>query len=1080
MRLSTKLLLTTCVPPALIWLVGIYVVQTSQDQLRAAIQTAAMAEVTSVQQEIDRLLKARTGTWRDLLSSQQVINTLVESNRELRDNPDHEALLTGRVERWTSEDSEVRKQVGDEVLDHALSEELASTVRKMKQLSGEVEVFREVTLSNVFGGLVAQSGPTSTYLHNESAWWKAAEAKGEFLGDVTVSRGPGGEEEVVTLEFCRRIDDREGEFVGMLRVEIDLQEVLKVVDFYARRGGRDRGMVLLNRDGKLIRIGGRGMTRALSDGSRYLVKNENGELEGTQLLQRDASGREQVYTYAVPPEDGIVSSLGWVAVHTAEADTVLAPVRQLRNNVLLATVVATFLGVAVMLWVVFPVSRRMRHLVEATKQIGKGTNEEPISESGHDELSDLSHEFNKMTVRLGEAQDKLRVAMERAEEASKAKGDFLANMSHEIRTPMNAIVGITDLTLGTDLTEEQRHYQVLVEQSAQALLMLLNDILDYSKIEAGKLELERREFDLRDSLGDILQTLSPRAEEKNLELVLRVEPVIPRVLVGDLTRLRQVIVNLVGNALKFTDRGEVLVCVEQAGKREGRHELLFKVRDTGVGVREDRQETIFEVFAQADSSTTREFGGSGLGLAISKRIVEKMEGEISVESVEGEGSTFQFTGVFGAGATGTSGESSILRSLKGLPVLVVDDNATQRETVRGMLVHWGMAAILCPDGESALAKLDELAKEGNEPQLAVIDLGMPGMEGIQLAARIRGQAHWSGLPLIMLSSVSGAARSKEAAEVGIARLVNKPVKESILFDAIVHAMGMGEQLPPKRRREPGTRPLVAPGMSILLAEDGKVNQLVAVRLLERRGHSVRVVQNGREAVNLVAGEDFDAVLMDIQMPVMSGYEAAREIRASERESGRHVPIIAMTAHAMPGDREECLAAGMDDYVSKPIESNELYEVVERFASDDGAEVSVSGEEESLDREGSVEERKEAPDSSVFDPEEFRDRIGDETLMCELIRIFEEEARTMWAELRKAEEEGDMAALHEAAHRMKGLVGNYCAGRAWNCVSELDLRARAGELAEAVLLARAFDAELELLEIALREFRERIEAKLQPS
>ena len=292
MRLSTKLLLTTCVPPALIWLVGIYVVQTSQDQLRSTIQTAAMAEVTSVQEEIDRLLKARTGTWEDLVRNERVINALVRSNRELSERPDRSVSLKERAKRWSSGNPEVRRLATAELVDEILSDELASTVEKMKQLSGEIEVFREVILTNSYGAVVAQSRPVSEYLYDGMTWWKASAENGRYLGDVAVKRGPDGAEEVVTLEFCQRVDGEDGELIGMLRVEIDLQEVLEVVDSYARRGGRDRGMVLLNRDAKLIRIGGRGTTRALSDGSRYLVKNGSDRLEGTQLLERDASGRE--------------------------------------------------------------------------------------------------------------------------------------------------------------------------------------------------------------------------------------------------------------------------------------------------------------------------------------------------------------------------------------------------------------------------------------------------------------------------------------------------------------------------------------------------------------------------------------------------------------------------------------------------------------------------------------------------------------------------------------------------------------------------------------------------------------------
>lgn len=1074
MRLSTKLLLTICVPPALIALVGIYVVKTSEDQLRGSIQTAAMAEADSVQREIDRLLRARTATWEDFAGEERVRAALVRSNEMLGAK---EGLIEGIELLWSEE--ERRNSLPEGFLDKSLMRELNLTVESMSDLSGGTRVFQEVILTNAFGGVVAQSGPPVEYLHDERPWWKEARSNGRYISDVAV-RADGGSEEEVTIGFCLRIDGSEGDFLGVLKVDISLQEVLGVVDSHARRGGRDRGMVLLSRDGRLIRIGGRGKTRTLSDGSRYVVRNESGELEGEQIIEKGASGREQVYTYANPPEQGIVSNLGWVAVHTADVDAQFAPVRQLRNNVILAAAVATFLGVGVMLWVVFPVSRRMKRLVEATRQIGKGTIEAPISVAGHDELSELSDEFNQMRTRLGETQENLRKAMEQANEASKAKGDFLANMSHEIRTPMNAIMGITELTLGTELTEEQRHYQVLVEQSAHSLLMLLNDILDYSKIEAGKLELENREFDLRDSVGDILHTLSPRAVEKNLELVFRVEPEVPVILSGDLTRLRQIIVNLVGNALKFTDRGEVVLSVENRHELEGRVELLFKVRDTGIGVRADRLERIFEVFAQADSSTTREFGGSGLGLAISKRIVKKMGGEIWAESVVGEGSIFHFTAVLDVASEQEENESNILQSLDQLAVLVVDDNATQRRVVGEMLYHWGISGILCPDGESALVALEKLESEGREAKLLLIDRSMPAIDGLQLAKYIRRDSRWSELPMILLTSVSDGAPGGKTDELGITKVVNKPIKQSLLLDAIMLAMGMEERKQEGRRRDAGRQGRQVDSMQVLLAEDGKVNQLVAVRLLERRGHRVTVVENGLEAVNRSRKENFDVILMDIQMPVMSGYEASQEIRRREKQTGIHIPIIAMTAHAMPGDREECINAGMDAYLSKPIESDEFYAVVESYGSGDGVEEPAGA----VPRAGSdmkeVKGEDEDAGVTIFDADAFRQRIGDEMLMCEIIRIFEEELGQMWQSLLEAERKGDPGKVHEAAHRLKGLVGNYCASRAWSCVTELNGLAAAGDLAAASKVVPDFEKELGLLEEALREFRELLEATLSSS
>ncbi len=1056
MRLSTKLLLTICVPPALIWLVGMYVVKISQDQIRGSIQTSAEAEVQSAQEQIDRVLQDRTETWEEFSEQRKVIDAVMRSNRLIQEQ---DGLIEQIAEAWN--DQEKRSSLPKGSLDEALMSELGAAVVRMSQFSGGTWVFREVLLTNAFGGIVAQSGQGGDYFHGSAPWWKRAKAQGRHLGAVRVERDQKGEE-VVVIDFRQRIEDSSGRFIGVLKVDINLEEVLQIVDSHAKRGGRNRGMVLLNQEEQLIRIGGRGETRTLSDGSRY--------------LQRVS---EEVFTYSKPSEGGLMPSLGWIAVHTAEADAFLAPVRQLRNSVILAAAVGTFLGVAIMLWVVLPVSWRMVRLVEATKQFGKGSKGVPIPVVGHDEISELSHEFNQMRTRLGETQENLTEAMEQAKEASKAKGDFLANMSHEIRTPMNAIMGITELTLGTELTEEQLHYQVLVEQSAHSLLMLLNDILDYSKIEAGKLELEDRDFDIRDSVGDILHTMSPRAVEKNLELVLKVGRDVPRLLTGDLTRLRQVIVNLVGNALKFTDYGEVVLVVERVKEVDGRVEILFEVRDTGIGVRADRLETIFEVFAQADSSTTREFGGSGLGLAISKRIVKKMGGEIWAESALGEGSVFRFTALLGAGSGEVDKEKDYLEPLEDLEVLVVEDNATQRETIGEMLRFWGLKPSLCSSATQAVSVLERKEAKGEALKLMIVDRVLGDEDGLELATRIHTSSRWSGLPMILLTSVSDGPPGKEVNQVGISKVVNKPIKQSPLLDAIMLATGLGTRKPQKRRRVARGQERSVESMSILLAEDGKVNQLVAVRLLERRGHRVTVVENGKEAVDQNLKQQFDVILMDIQMPVMSGYEACREIRALEKKTQTRVAIVAMTAHAMPGDREECLEVGMDDYISKPIESEEFYEIIERYGSPGNRErETLTASREAFDEKSDQQNSEKELDKTIFDAESFSRRIGDEALMRELILIFEEEMEAMWISLREAEKCQDMKSIYESAHRLKGLVGNFCAGRAWKCVTELNDRAKkechGDEVTEAVI---RFERELRLLESSLRDFREKLENKV---
>lgn len=1072
MRLSTKLLLTICVPPALIWLVGMYVVKVSQDQIRESIRSSAAAEVWSVQEEIDRVLEARIKTWDEFIRREKVTNAVERSNRFFREG---EGLMKEIGEAW--KDQERKSSLAEGSVDMDLMADLRETVEKMSDFNDGIRVFRQVILTNSFGGIVAESGMSEEYAQGTTDWWKQAKDLGRYLSSVRVERDEKTGEEEVVIDFCQRIEDSTGRFLGVLRVDINLGEVLEIVDSYARRGGRDRGMVLLNRDAELIRIGGRGETRTLSDGARYLVGKRK-KMAGEGLsLEREISDGEQVFTYAEPSEAGLMKDLGWIAVHTAEADALLAPVRQLRNSVLLVAAVATFLGVAIMLWVVFPVSWRMSRLVEATKQIGKGTHQAPIPVAGGDEISELSHEFNQMRTRLGETQENLREAVEQAKEASKAKGDFLANMSHEIRTPMNAIMGITELTLGTELTEEQRHYQVLVEQSAHSLLMLLNDILDYSKIEAGKLELEDRVFDLRDSVGDILHTLSPRAVDKNIELAFRVDRDVPLLLTGDLTRLRQVIVNLVGNALKFTDRGEVVLGVKRMKNIEGRIEILFEVRDTGIGVRSDRLEKIFEVFAQADSSTTREFGGSGLGLAISKRIVTKMGGKIWAESVMGEGSVFRFTALLGIDSAGEE-EGDYLDPLDGLPVLVVEDNATQRGILGEMLENWGLRAILCPDVATAMDVLEQAEEDKDEIKLVIVDWVLPDGDGIDFAKKIHGYPRRKKLPMILLTSVSDGSPGKEVDAVGISKVVNKPIKQSLLLDAVMLATGLGVRKPQKRRSESRQDKRAVNSMSILLAEDGKVNQLVAVRLLERRGHQVTVVENGREAIDLSLAQAFDVILMDIQMPVMSGYEACREIRDREKKTGGHVAIIAMTAHAMPGDREECLEVGMDDYISKPIESEEFYEVIERYGSSGGRdEETFEVTKEAIDGEIGLQDAERKFDKTVFDPEAFRQRIGDEALMCELIRIFEEEMEAMWNSLWEAAESGDLETIHESAHRLKGLVGNFCAHRAWDCATKLNAQVRAGNARNTSEAVRDFERELRLLESSLRDFREVLEGRV---